>query len=318
MRTAFGPGRERRAGGIVPRRTGAAWVVVAAIPVILAAVGLAGIGGASSATVSGRSNGVAPDLISLTLIPTPAQGNAPLNGTVAASITGGVAPYALSLCFGTVDHSNANPHCLPPITDWSGDAPVEVPYAYSSPGNFSVVGIASDSIGESVGSTALIVVTSGSILQVRPAISVGSGTAPLNVSFTVTLLGGTPPFSIQWTFGDGTSGSSLPGLPVRHVYATPGTFAPVLRVSDGAGHTVVQPLGAVDVTAPPPKPDVSTPSVATTIQLLGLFGAGAGAIVILARAVQVHRWRQQGNEIVREITGFPEETGVDPPGRSFP
>lgn len=58
------------------------------------------------------------------------------------------------------------------------------------------------------------------------------GDAPLNVSFTSQVAGGTAPYTYAWTFGDGGS-SSVPDP--SHVYAAAGTYSAVLVVADSTG-----------------------------------------------------------------------------------
>jgi hypothetical protein len=49
-----------------------------------------------------------------------------------------------------------------------------------------------------------------------------AGKVPLNVSFTGTVSGGTPPYALLWDFGDGTS--KIGQTSVSHVYKVPGNF----------------------------------------------------------------------------------------------
>ncbi|MBA2479261.1 MAG: PKD domain-containing protein [Planctomycetes bacterium] len=83
----------------------------------------------------------------------------------------------------------------------------------------------------------------------RGTASPGSGTAPVSVTFdgsNSTDADGTIA-SFSWNFGDGTSGS---GASVNHVYATAGTYAAVLRVTDNLGASSTITL-TISVTVPP-------------------------------------------------------------------
>ncbi len=56
-----------------------------------------------------------------------------------------------------------------------------------------------------------------------------------NVSFTPTASGGTPPYTFNWNFGDGKTGT---GGPTTHVYATEGNYTVTLLVTDSTGSTI--------------------------------------------------------------------------------
>jgi hypothetical protein len=73
-----------------------------------------------------------------------------------------------------------------------------------------------------------------------------SGTAPLAVQFTATPLGGIPPFTFQWNFGDG--GSSTSQNPI-HTYQNPGNYNWTVNAFDGVGR---QASAGGTVTARPP------------------------------------------------------------------
>ena len=57
-------------------------------------------------------------------------------------------------------------------------------------------------------------------------------TVGLPVTFTCAAIGGTPPYTFSWDFGDGTTGS---GASVMHSYASAGTWTATCTVADGAG-----------------------------------------------------------------------------------
>jgi PKD repeat protein len=59
------------------------------------------------------------------------------------------------------------------------------------------------------------------------------GKAPLRVEFNADIEGGTPPLTINWTFGDGSPPSSEAN-PV-HTYTKPGSYRADLAVDDAAG-----------------------------------------------------------------------------------
>jgi PKD repeat protein len=239
----------------------------------------------------------------LSLVPTPQTGGAPLPVNVTAGASSGVPPYTLSVCFATADHSSPPASCNGTVTGWNGTTPLRFPHLYESPGNYSVTGLLTDARGAGVGSTILIVVTTASSLVAQASESGTAGVAPFSVQFTETVAGETPPVSIQWQFGDGSSGSSLPGVPVTHVYGSPGTYWPSLVVSDGGGHRTVRTLPSVVVSASGPGLLGLGGSSAGGAILLesGLFVLAAAVAVVLVRRGLRRRWRREGNELIDQI-----------------
>jgi PKD repeat protein len=71
-------------------------------------------------------------------------------------------------------------------------------------------------------------------LSVQASASPVTGSAPLNVTFTASASGGTPPYAYHWSFGDGASNGSAADF---HVYSTPGYYDAVLNVTDAADAT---------------------------------------------------------------------------------
>jgi len=67
-----------------------------------------------------------------------------------------------------------------------------------------------------------------------------SGNAPLLVTFSSSINGGSPPYSYQWDFGDGGTSTQAN---VSHTYALSGTYVPKVTVFDSAGRKgLSQPL----------------------------------------------------------------------------
>lgn len=86
-------------------------------------------------------------------------------------------------------------------------------------------------------------------LSVSGSANPTSGSAPLAVAFTSSASGGTPPYTMDWNFGDGSAHSSAANP--SHTYTTGGTFTATLTATDGASHTASRTF-TVTVTAPPP------------------------------------------------------------------
>ena len=71
-----------------------------------------------------------------------------------------------------------------------------------------------------------------------------AGVAPLTVNFTANPSGGTAPYTGEWDFGDGSTGS---GLTASHTYSQARVFAAQVTVTDSKGDKVVVPCPVVVV-----------------------------------------------------------------------
>ncbi len=100
-------------------------------------------------------------------------------------------------------------------------------------------------------------ITDSPALAAEAAASATAGLAPLVVSFTGTVSGGTGLYTYDWAFGDGSPHSSQ--LSPDHTYAAGGTYTASFTVADSAGATAsatvqisVEELCAVGCTATVP------------------------------------------------------------------
>ncbi len=83
-----------------------------------------------------------------------------------------------------------------------------------------------------------------------------AGSVPLAVVFTGTAVGGTPPYTYAWSFGDGTADSSEKDPP--HTYTQVGSYSAVLTVTDAASGTVQAAPVGITVAEPSSNPPVIT------------------------------------------------------------
>ena len=183
----------------------------------------------------------------------PNLGPGPLNVTLNVSAGGGSPPYTLTVC-------DQAANCPFSETDWTGVTQLFTPI-YSSPGNFTVTAIVTDHDGNQSVSTTLVTVQPASVLNVSTAVSASAGSSPLTVSFRAILEGGVPPFSIQWVFGDGSFGTSFDRTTISHTYEGPGTYRPILSVSESGGRRVNQTLPTVTVAPGPARGGGLLPSI---------------------------------------------------------
>lgn len=109
-------------------------------------------------------------------------------------------------------------------------------HTYSKQGDYSVVLNVTDSRGRNGTSSALtVIVTASANVVITVSASTTSGTAPLDVSFTSQVSGGTPPYTYSWDFGDGAT--STLGNP-SHTYTESSIYHATLTVTDSASQIV--------------------------------------------------------------------------------
>lgn len=247
----------------------------------------------------GPSVGGGPANLSLTA--TPSDLNAPGDVVLTAYSHGPAGPYNLSVCFGDGSACAFGPAA------WNGTDPVVFEHEYLTPGNYSILGTLANATGTILaGASAAVVVRAGSGLFLETSSTPLGGEAPLPASFQATVLGGTPPYTVRWTFGDGTVGSSVPGVPVTHVYGLAGTFTAVVLVQDAAGHSNSSTLPAIVVRTAGggflPAEVLGVPSLDLLVILI-VAAVGVGVLVgrWSVRRARVRQLRKEGEEIVREL-----------------
>src|SRR6266704_3041729 len=134
-----------------------------------------------------------------------------------------------------------------------------VGYTFNYSGNYTVSLFVSDS-----SSGALAWASHGVVVKASPVTASITGPSGAGITvgspftWTATAVGGNPPYSFAWDFGDGSSGSGVQGT---HTYSSAGPFIVVLKVTDSAGAVAVSsgwtgPLSssslALDFTFPTP------------------------------------------------------------------
>ncbi len=133
-----------------------------------------------------------------------------------ATVVGGTPPYNCGWAFG----------------DGSSGTGCSATHTYMSAGNFTVTIKATDSKGQSMTDTQLLVVDPR--LAVRAVASPNPTDVTVSVSFSATMLGGVSPVSCTWSFGNASSGT---GCATIHTYATLGSFTANVTATDGLGIT---------------------------------------------------------------------------------
>jgi hypothetical protein len=278
-----------------------------------------GSGGTGNGNCTTGCAGPAP--VTLSLAASPSNGTAPLNVTIAVSASGGTSPYNLSMCLrGPSDTLPVTGICpsIATLAGWSG-ASLSLTQWLNVSGYYAVNATVSDQNGSAAGA---YVVVSVSTAVGRPVLTAQASVIPpsegigATYSFVTTVNGGVAPYDIQWMFGDGTSGSALPGSTVTHTYSEAGTYLATLRVTDAVGTVVTSSVGPFTVTLPPG----AGPGAKTT----GLSSVDAGllvgaAVVVLASLVVlalVTRWAAGRREALNWLQDL--EQGRGPGGPSGP
>lgn len=115
--------------------------------------------------------------------------------------------------------------------------------------------------------------------------------APSTVTFLTIIHGGIPSYTIQWNFGDGNYGSSLPGMNITHTYTTAGIFHPSLMVTDSVNITLHLYDAVITVKAINTAEQSSSATIITgNYLLMGIIGGViAGVIVVIVG----NRWRNK-------------------------
>lgn len=202
-----------------------------------------------------------PTALSAAIEASPTSGTMPLTVSFISSGTGGVPPYGYHWDFGDGATSNA-PNTV---------------HIYVTGGDFPVSLLINDGTGvNAVSNVVVIHVTPAAVnLVVTTPHDFVATTSGFQVTFTASVTGGTPPYSYQWEFGDGTrSEEASPS----HTYATAGAYSVSVTAIDAKGQsaTHVFTLNVPPHSTGPPPGDPS-----------GLFVSG---ISISAAAIFAILW----------------------------
>ncbi|HZE97834.1 MAG TPA: PKD domain-containing protein, partial [Planctomycetota bacterium] len=213
--------------------------------------------------------------------------------SVSASALSGIAPLRVTFSASVSDPDGGSLEYLwdfdgDSLVDWSSLQGPDVTMTYDEAGTYAATLKVVDSGESTVGSAPLtITVWAADSPSIIPTVSVGSGAAPLTVTFDATL-SGLVSTSYLWDFdGDGIADSaSVTGPGATFTFRRPGTYSPRLIVRDRFGRAYRVPAPPVTVTATSP-PSVSSFAVsggylpyAATFSMTHSSLGGSGSIAI--------------------------------------
>ncbi len=160
--------------------------------------------------------------LSVGLKASPRFGAAPLAATfyVSASRNGTAVPGASY----DVDFGDGN-------ATWTTNATVT--HRYTAAGVFVARAVAFDPYGNSSVSAPIAVVVGGGVaLNVTLTVSNATPAVGANVTFNVTLVGGTAPYDLTYAFGDGTYAFNQTSTTITHAFGAAGPFCAAVVASD--------------------------------------------------------------------------------------
>jgi PKD repeat protein len=231
--------------------------------------------------------------LSATASGTPTTGNAPLGVSFTGSATGGTAPYSYSWNFG--DGSAASTQQNPSHT-------------YNSAGTYTAKLTVTDSSTPAKTATSNVTITVSAVGSPLTATASGtptSGQVPLNVAFTGTGTGGTPPYGYSWNFGDGSAASTQQNP--SHTYNSAGTYTAKLTVTDSSTPAKTATSNVIITASPiagtvPGAPTGLTASAGNAQVSLG-WAAPASNGGVSITSYQVYRGTSPGTETLLTAGG---------------
>jgi PKD domain len=190
---------------------------------LVVVTGIDALGDTSTTTTSVTV--AARPALTVTISASPAQpaANTVVTFTITATPTTGNAITSIVIDFGDGSRGTIN-----------GNAST-VQHVYTSPGQYVVTAVATDS-SSSTGSASTVIIV-GTFTAPTPAFTLSPSSGTTATTFQFNASDSQPQANITdytWDFGDGTTGT---GQTTTHKYTTTGTFTVRLTITDNAGRT---------------------------------------------------------------------------------
>jgi len=215
----------------------------------------------------GLNIGLIPLSTSFTISPTNPLVNKPV--TFTSTTVGGTSPYTISWNFG----------------DGSTGAGTSTTHTYSTAQTFTVTETATDSSSPSKTTASSKTVTTSTPPPPSTSFTSSPTSPQVNspVTFASTTTGGTAPYSITWTFGDGASAT---GTTVTHTFTSAQSFTVTETATDSSSPLQTATSSKAVTVSPPPPPSTSftflpsTPLVNTPVAFTAVTTGGTSPYTV--------------------------------------
>jgi hypothetical protein len=242
------------------------------------------------------------------LVVSPASGGTPLTVNLTGEILGGLAPYQMTICpVPGVCYTNRSVNSSGVWT---------MNYTYSLRGNYSATANVTDANGVRAASAAAVSVLLAAPMVIHVVRESAPAEEPLLVAFQFTVSGGSPPYTVQWSFGDGTTGSGVNGGVTSHRFPGAGTYYPRLTVRDGVGHSSTDSVGAVvlgSTSSGAPLgggPSAGPPAGGASV-VWAAFALGVLAVALVSLSAE-RRWARGRTEQAAGLVYHLTQDDIDP------
>jgi PKD repeat protein len=177
-----------------------------------------------------------------TLSAYPDSGTAPLDVTFTLNASVGDGHYWLNIMPGDGHSFSITVENGSPALSGTFD------YTYDQPGIYQAAVVVTDGSGHMATTDPVTISVGQTPLTVSATATTTSGSAPLSAMFACAPHGGTPPYTYDWDFGDGTAHATNPSP--AHVFESAGVYTVTLTVTDSATQTAVDDHIHVNVYGP--------------------------------------------------------------------
>ena len=228
-------------------------------------------------------------------------GTGTLHLMVAASPVSGYAPMTATFSVAESGGSGSYPYVSWSFGDGTFASGNAASHIFLSRGIYHVSVAVTDSLGNSV-STSFNVTVLTPPLHAYAGVMQYTGIAPLTITFNASAEGGTgADYTFRWSF---SNGGTATGSVVQHQFATGGTFAAVVTVTDSAGNTAVATLNVTLAAPPHPEPmlfGLPTPYA------YSLIGGVVAVLAILLGALYLRKRAVAERSRPKVLPSWPEE-----------